>query len=473
MYIDPPYNTGNEGWIYNDNLTQPQFKEWVGKVVGKEGEDLTRHDKWCCMTYPRLQLLKELLSEDGSIWVSIDDNEVHHLRMLLNEVFGEENFIANVVWQKRYVSNVTAQWLSDMHDHILVYAKEAMSFKVNLDERTVEQLKDYKNPDNDERGPWRAQDLSASKPYAAGVFEITGPSGLTFNPPPRRYWRCSKQQFETWLADGRIWWGKTNDARPMLKAFLSEVQDGLTPNTWWTHSAAGHNKEATLELKMLFAGTAPFDSPKPVKLLQRIVRLATSDGDLVLDCTAGSGTTGHAVLASNKDGEGTRRFVLIQQRYDTKLDEDDSINIAQSVTADRVRRVITGGSNPSEATGGTFTYVRLGKPLFDQFRSFEEGGEPSFPDLAKYVFYTETSAYFDPAAVDKKTGFIGRHGKRSYYLLYSPNGVDDAALTTDWLEKTFQQNPGPKVVYAERILMRTEDIKAKNAEARQVPFNLK
>jgi adenine-specific DNA-methyltransferase len=177
IYIDPPYNTGNEGWIFNDNLTQPQFKEWIGQTVGKEAEDFCRHDKWCCMMYPRLQLLKELLREDGVIFVSIGDDEIADLRFLMDEIFGEINFIAHIVWQKRYVSNVTAQFLSDMHDHILLFARQRMAVKLQKMERDQELLEDYRNPDNDPRGDWRAQDLSASKPYKAGVFTIKGPTG--------------------------------------------------------------------------------------------------------------------------------------------------------------------------------------------------------------------------------------------------------------------------------------------------------
>ena len=418
--------------------------------------------------YPRLQLLRQLLREDGSIWVSIDDNEAHHLRMLLDEVFGEDNFVANIVWQKRYVSNVTAQWLSDMHDHVLVYAKEASHLKLGLDPRTDEQLKDYKNPDDDERGPWRAQDLSASKPYAAGQFSITGPTGNRFEPPPGRYWRCSEAQFTKWNADNRIWWGKVRDARPMLKAFLADVQGGLTPNTWWTHKEAGHNKEATLELKSLFDGAAPFDSPKPVRLLKKILRLATSGTDLVLDSTAGSGTTGHAVFDLNLEDHGARRFILVQQPSDTNEDGAKEMNITKDVTAERIRRVSKASLTPLG-----FTYVHVGDMLFDQFRMFEEGNEPSYHDLAKYVFYTETSSNFDPAKVNESTGYIGRHGKKSFYLFYSPNGEADASITLDKLDHLWQEDPGPKVIYAERIMVRPDELRAKNAEARQVPFNLK
>ena len=228
IYIDPPYNTGNEGWAYNDNVNSPEIRRWLGTVVGKEGDDLSRHDKWLCMMYPRLALLRDFLREDGVIAVSIDDEEVANLKLLLDEMFSRKNFIAHIVWQKRYVSNVTAKYLSDMHHHILIYARDAANVKVHPVPRSDAQKKDYKNPDNDSRGVWRAQDLSASKPYTAGQFTITGPTGRTFDPPPGRYWRMNSEQYNKWLAESRIWFGKKGDARPMLKRFLSEAKDGLT-----------------------------------------------------------------------------------------------------------------------------------------------------------------------------------------------------------------------------------------------------
>jgi adenine-specific DNA-methyltransferase len=177
IYIDPPYNTGNEGWVYNDNMNDVHIVRWVGKVVGKEGDDLSRHDKWLCMMYPRLKMLWRLLTDGGIVAISIDDNEAASLRLLLDEIFGGRNFVANIVWQKRYVANVTAKFLSDMHDHVLIYAKSKQSAVINKPVKTQEQRNAYRNPDNDPRGPWRAQDLSASKPYSEGIFEIKTPFG--------------------------------------------------------------------------------------------------------------------------------------------------------------------------------------------------------------------------------------------------------------------------------------------------------
>lgn len=212
IFIDPPYNTGNEGWAYNDNVNAPMIKEWLAaNPIGIE--DGLRHDKWCAMMWPRLRLLHELLADWGSIWITLDDNEAHRAKILLDEIFGERNFVANIVWQKRYVANVTALHLSDMHDHMLVYAKNASEFSIGKLGRTDEQAADYKNPDGDHRGAWRAQDLSASKPYQAGLFTIIGPDGTAFDPPPRRYWRMNRPQYDKWLADGRITFGVSGKGR--------------------------------------------------------------------------------------------------------------------------------------------------------------------------------------------------------------------------------------------------------------------
>lgn len=482
IYIDPPYNTGNEGWVYNDNLTQPQFKEWIGQTVGKEGEDATRHDKWCCMMYPRLMLLKELLREDGVILISIGDDEVAHLRMLMDEVFNEYNFIAHICWQKRYVSNVTALFLSDMHDHILVYGRDRTKVRVNKIERTEEQLRDYQNPDDDPRGDWRAQDLSASKPYKAGSFKIKGPTGKMFEPPPNRYWRCSEDQYKKWLADGRIWFGKTGASRPMLKAFLAETDEGLTPNTWWSYQFAGHNKEATLELKSLFDGNAPFDTPKPVRLLRRVLDLFADKDSIILDSFAGSGTTGHAVVQANVEDGGDRRFVLVQQRFDTKEDQSTKRNVAR-ITQDRLKRVIA--KEPPAATStsaSTFTFARVGDPLFGEYRDLGKK-LPKWEELARYVFYTETSRDADTKKFNEKTGFIGSTnaaGGTSYYLLYTPNNKEDREMSLKTLADLLKKDKNKNwVIYCEKIWLHQDQLRQFQKEhgirvrPMIVPFNLK
>ncbi len=217
IYIDPPYNTGNEGWVYNDNLTQPQFKEWIGQTVGKEGEDATRHDKWCCMMYPRLQLLKELLSDDGAIFVSIGDDEIANLRMLMDEVFGPENFIATIIWRNS-TGPKQSKLLSTSHDYILSFAKSAVQWRRNLLPRTPEQEADYTNPDNDPRGPWRSGGLDARNYYSKGRYSITCPGGRVIKGPPGgSYWRIPEETLWDLDSDGRIWWGEDGNNVPRIK----------------------------------------------------------------------------------------------------------------------------------------------------------------------------------------------------------------------------------------------------------------
>ena len=464
IYIDPPYNTGNEGWAYNDRVNSPLMKDWLGKVVDRE--DLTRHDKWCCMMLPRLKLLRELLRDDGAIFVSIDDNEVHRLRCLMDEVFGEENFAAHVVWQKRYVSNVTANFISDMHDHVLCYARQAEQFETNKVPRTSEQESAYKNPDDDPRGPWRAQDLSASKPYAAGQFTIHGPDGAAFDPPPNRYWRMNRQQYQEWFDDGRITFGTSGRGRPMLKRYLHEAQNGLTPNTWWDHKFAGHNKEATLELKDVFGGSAPFGTPKPVKLLHRILALATDDDSIVLDSFAGSGTTAHAVLALNKEDGGNRRFILVECE-----------DYVDAITAERVRRVAKGVPKAKdvalrEGLGGTFSYFKLGQALRKE-SMLDPAKLPSYERLAAYIFFTATGEEFDAGKMRRERWFIGRSRNYDVYLLYTDDfeRLKDMALTLE-LARELSRTKRDRLVFAPTKYVDRDFLHQYRITFQQLPFEI-
>ena len=343
IYIDPPYNTGND-FVYKDDYQDNirNYLELTGQA-DSEGKKLSTsvetsgrfHTDWLNMMYPRLKLARNLLRDDGVIAISIDDGEQAHLHALCADIFGENNHVATVVWQKRYVSNVTAKWLSDMHDFVVLYAKDREKVVVNAWKRTEEQVAAYKNPDNDSRGRWRAQDLSASKPYSAGQFTILGPTGREFRPPPNRYWRCNETQFEKWQEDGRIWWGVNRDARPMLKGFLSESDRGITPHTWWGYDFAGHNKEATLEVKDLFDGDAPFDTPKPVRLMTRIVELLCADTGLVLDFFAGSGAMAEAVISRNAATQSRLRYAMVQIQEPI---ERHDFAILSDVTKERLRR---------------------------------------------------------------------------------------------------------------------------------------
>jgi adenine-specific DNA-methyltransferase len=326
IYIDPPYNTGND-FIYPDNYTESleTYLEYTGqadaegKKFGTNTETDGRfHSKWLNMMYPRLYLARNLLREDGTIFVSCDDNEFHNLRAVMNEIFGEENFIASVIWQKVYSPKNSAQHFSEDHDYIVVYARRADIWRPELLPRTEEMEARYDNPDNDTRGPWKPGDLSARNYYGEGTYPVTCPSGRVIEgPPPGMYWRVSKEKFQQMDRDGRIWWGKDGNNVPAIKRFLSEVKQGRVPQTFWPYSEVGHTQDAKKELLefVKFENTDNvLDTVKPVELLRRILQLATraSEGDIVLDFFAGSGSTGHGVLSQNAEDGGNRRFILVQ-----------------------------------------------------------------------------------------------------------------------------------------------------------------
>ena len=493
IYIDPPYNTGNEGWVYNDNLTQPQFKEWIGQTVGKEGEDASRHDKWCCMMYPRLSLLKELLRDDGAIFISIDDNEIAHLRMLMDEIFGENNFIASIIWQKVYAPKSSAEFFSENHDYIVLYAKDRREWDRNLLPRTEKQDAAYSNRDNDPRGPWRPNNLAARNYYSKGTYSIKCPGGRVIpGPPPGSYWRVSEENFWRLDREGRIWWGEDKNNVPAPKIYLSEVKKGVVPQTIWPYSEVGHTQDAKKSILQIFnTDQEVFLTPKPVQLCRRIIGLSTEPDDLILDSFAGSGTMAHAVLELNREDGGNRKFILVQMPYDTKDNEKEKFNICQKITAERVRRVIQGytftkrGGNGSEkkehvaGLGGSFTYARVGAPLLGEYRDLGKK-LPGFEDLAKYIFYTETSRDFDRKGMNEKTGKIGEHQGTSYYLLYTPNDKEDRALDPAWLQAVDKTEKNRNlVVYCEKIWIHRDDLAKYEMDTKRtvrpmlVPFNLK
>lgn len=323
IYIDPPYNTGKD-FIYDDDYSESaegylertgQMDEFKGRLIANTEANGRFHSDWLSMMYPRLKLSRALLSEDGLIAVSIDDHEVAGLRGLLDELFGAGNFIATVIWHKMDSPKNSARHLSEDHEYVVLYARNADIWRPNLLPRTEDMVARYKNPDDDPRGPWLLGDMAARNPYDQGRYAITTPTGrIIEGPPPGSYWRISRKRFEELDADNRIWWGD-GSVRPGIKRFLSEVRDGVIPQTYWHWREVGSTRNAKQELHRLMAagsGDNLFVTPKPLRLLERLIHIATDKDSLVLDFFAGSGTTGHAVMQANAGDGGSRAFIAVQ-----------------------------------------------------------------------------------------------------------------------------------------------------------------
>ena len=499
IYIDPPYNTGNEGWIYNDNVNDPHIRKWLGEVVGKEGEDLCRHDKWLCMMYPRLVLMQKILHNKGVIFISIDDNECENLKLICDEIFGKNCFVANISWQRAYTIRNDSNGIPTEVEHLLVYSKNP-GWQPKKMERTVEMNKLYKNPDNDDFA-WTSSAVTApsASSHQGMVYAIQHPfSGEMLYPTNRRCWTYQQmdilQIMREWTDyelkdiedDGKraeicgvsidevrkgvkaIVLSKSleeskNDAQKVLekgkwpliyftdngnggirkKTYINNVE-GKIPTNFLSHTEVGHSDEATRELKEIFDGACPFDTPKPTRLIQRILDIATDDDSIILDAFAGSGTTAHAVLKTNHDKHSHRKFVLIEMG-----------DFADDTTAERIKRAITGypaklkhdtiiynkkltvsnlpkaaqflqeaqniialeQSNYAEigkpklkdncitvtasrvengymqGMGGSFDYYELGSPLFKDDDTINEN--VPVDKIREYIYYTETHQHLD------------------------------------------------------------------------------
>ena len=471
IYIDPPYDTGSENWVYNDNVNSPIIREWLGKVVGKEGETLDRHDRWLCMMYPRLALLRQFLREDGAIFISLDDNEIQALRYVMDEIFGMENFIATFVWQKRVSPDNDETFTTAIHDYVVCFAKRKGACAFNRLPRTEEADARYDNPDNDSRGPWTSSDLTRREYREHDFYPIKLPSGREVLPAAGRSWSVPRENFELMVKDSRVWFGPRGDSMPRRKRFLSEVSSGMVPTTWWTKEMFGDNQAAKRELRMFFPEISDiFATPKPTELIERILQIATNPSDLVLDSFAGSGTTAHAVLKLNRAAQDKepRRFILVEIEP----------KIAREITAERVRRVAEGYKNAKgetvEGLGGRFRYCELGEPLFDEAGKIRE--TVSFADLARHVYFTETGEPLPRGRVTKSP-FLGDCRGVGIYLLY--NGIlDDKTtkggnvLTRAVLTKLPKFN-GQKVIYCAGCLLGKDRLQAERILVRQTPYEIK
>lgn len=445
IYIDPPYNTGNEGWVYNDNVNSPEIRRWLGQVVGKEGETLDRHDRWLCMMYPRLVLLKQFLRDDGVIWVSIDDAAVSLLRVLMDEIFGAGKFIACNVWQKRY-SRENREAIGDVHEYVLVYAMNPAKFKATRNKVPIDakQAKVYRNPNNDPKGRWRPIPMTAQAGHATPeqFYEITAPSGKKFKPTAGRCWGLAQATFEKLREEGRIYFGKKGNSQPNVIRYLSEVE-GVVPWTWWPHEEVGHTDEATKDLMSILGGGSAFDTtPKPARLIQRLIQISTDKDSLILDSFAGSGTTGQAVLQQNAEDGGNRRFILVEMNE----------RIAGPVAAERVRRIAQGYTDAKgtaiAALGGSFQFCRLSaEPLFNADGQVRP--DVTFAQLADFVWFAETGTGYTG---DATSPLLGIHEGRAVYLLYNgilkDRSIGGGNVLTGPVLDILPKFKGPKVIYA-------------------------
>jgi len=443
IYIDPPYNTRSAFEHYDDNL---------------------EHTQWLSMMYPRLEILRELLTEDGSIWVSIDDNEGHYLKVIMDEVFGRKAFIASNVWQKRY-SRENREAIGDVHEYIMLYTKNPDKFKavrnrVPLDE---EQAKIYRNPENrNETDPtkrWRGLPMTAQGYRPNQMYKITAPNGKVHVPPEGRCWSTIEAEYLKLRENGRIYWGKDGNAQPSVIRFLSEVE-GLVPWTWWPHEEVGHTDESKKECNALFGADVSFGTPKPERLLQRILHIATNPGDLVLDSFLGSGTT---AAVAHKMG---RRYIGIEMGEH-----------AVTHCVPRLRKVIEGEQGGiSQAVnwqgGGGFRFYRLGEPIFNDDGSIRQG--ITFAQLGAHVWFSETKT---PLTGTTDSPLLGTHDGTAYYLLYNgilkDKSVGGGNVLTSKILESLPAHDGPKVIYGERCLFSQGRLKEMQITFKHTPYDIK
>ncbi len=471
IYIDPPYNTGNENWVYNDNVNHPKIKKWLGQVVGKESEDLSRHDKWLCMMYPRLKLLHKLLANNGIILISIDDFEFTNLKLLLDEIFGSKGFFANFVWRRRVSSSMAASWISKDHEYILGYSKSPETVFVKGEDRDMEK---YNLVDADGR-------LYASMPLTVGMtkemrpnqwYELKNPrTGTGYWPPTGRVWGFYPPTMEKKIAADQIIFPEDFPNKklttPRLKSFPDDAKRDRKPLSTWIFeqnqeidSLENHfiktakNEEGTRLLKKIF-NDAVFSYSKPLSLIQSLIGQFTKDDDIILDSFAGSGTTGHAVINLNNIDRGNRKFILIEME-----------DYANTITAERVSRVIDGYSDIS-GIGGSFDYYDLGKPLFigENYEFLNE--EVGIDKIREYIWYSETRTAWEKPDLKKETQyFLGKKDGTAYYFIYEKEIL--TTLDYDFLS-TIKTKAGQYVIYADNCLLAKDFMMKHNIIFKKIP----
>lgn len=443
IYIDPPYNTRSCVSIhYEDNL---------------------EHSQWISILYPRLELLLEFLSEDGSMWISIDDYEVHYIKVILDEIFGRSRFVASNVWQKRY-SRENREAIGDAHEYVLTYAKDVDKFKASRNRVpiTEDQAKVYKNNNNDPRGRWRSIPMTAQGYRPNQMYEIAAPGGAIHRPPEGRCWSTIESEYKKLLAQNKIYFGKDNNSQPNVIRYLDEVE-GFVPWTWWPHEEVGHTDEAKKEIHSIFGKSEAFSTPKPERLVERVLHIATNPGDLVLDSFLGSGTS---AAVAQKMG---RRYIGIEIG-----------DHALTHCVPRLKKVIDGEQGGiSKAVnwqgGGGFRFFRLGEAIFDD--SGKINPSIRFGSLAAHIWFCETKIPLAPRPEKPASPLLGIHEDTAYYLLFngilgekSPSGGN---VLTSAVLRLLPPFDGPRVIYGERCLFSTQRLKAENITFKHIPYDIK
>ena len=512
IYIDPPYNTGNEGWIYNDNVNDPRIKNWLGEVVGKEGEDLSRHDKWLCMMYPRLKLLQKLLSNDGVIFISIDDIEYANLKLICDEIFGATCFVSNISWQRTYSTRNDSKGIVNEVEHLIVYSKNS-GWMPNKLPRTDKMNARFKNPDNDIT-PWTSSDAFAPDAvmHQGMVYAIQHPfTGKMIYPTNGRHWRYQQDEMlrqmsewcpyelrnlhdekerakccgipvdevrpdvygivlknsleESYLKACEIYkrgrWPKfyfTSGGKGGIrrKTYLENV-GGVPPTNLWEYSKVGHTDEASKVLKAIFGGKTTFDTPKPYRLIEFILKIASNSDDIILDSFAGSGTTAHAVLNMNKIDGGHRKFILVELG-----------DYADSITAERVKRVIKGYGEDKKTvngTGGNFSYYELGLPVFDGERLNSAVDEK---EIRKYVYFSETRRELEKEKMDEPA-YMGTYMNVAYYFNYKKGDI--TSLNRTFLH-TIRTKAEGYVIYADSCTLSERELEKWNIIFKKIPRDI-
>ncbi|MFT5667864.1 MAG: adenine-specific DNA-methyltransferase [Vicingaceae bacterium] len=453
IYIDPPYNTGNESWVYNDNVNHPKIKKWLGEVVGKDGEDLTRHDKWLCMMYPRLKLLHKLLADDGAIFISIDDNEQANLKLICDEIFGVRNFLGDIIWQHSIQGKNDAKGISLHHNHTLLYSKN--QFQIGRIDRTSEHNVAYSNPDNDPNGDWRSGDVRSPNLRENLKYDLITPTGKKIH-PPEKGWRWSENLILEKISKGEIVFN-AEETKITRKIYLAN-QIGRVVESIWFGNDVGTTGDANSLLKLIFENNSKlFDTPKSVSLIERIIKVSSDKDSIILDSFAGSGTTAHAVLNLNKQDGGNRKFILIEM--------EDYTN---TITAERVKRVAKGygaAAKAVESTGGAFDFYELGKPLFKEDENLNEA--IGLEKIREYIWFSETRAPYTPPKAEAY--LLGKKDTSVYYFIYEK----DRLTTLDYDELNLIKTKGEQyIVYADNCLLPKEFMAKKNIIFKKIPRDI-